>query len=137
LFPGRRKDRRRKNRGGYCLKRGSSDTTLSVNPNLPHLFSKTVNASQHCLFKNLCLPRKTKYLVYRHFVNNSHAFFAFDDLTSATVDVWRWNVNTTSGRVLTIRFYETFIYNKLDYLLRFIIFIIAVVNVLIRHGSRI
>ena len=58
---GRRKDRRRKNRGGYCLKQGSSDTTLSVNPNLPHLFSKTVNASQHCLFKNLCLPRKTKY----------------------------------------------------------------------------
>ncbi|CAC5394303.1 unnamed protein product [Mytilus coruscus] len=91
-----KKERRRKvNKKGYCLKTDTKDSSSIINPDLPVLFSKT-NKSQSCIFEGFCLPRKTKYLVYRYFEENSKTFFAFDDLKSDTVEVWFWKVNHTA-----------------------------------------
>lgn len=99
---GKRKNKsgkKRRDNRGYCLQQEATDTVYSVNSSLPSLFPKTNNSTQHCLFKKLCLPKKAKYLVYRLIEDNSHAFFAFDDLKSNTVDVWRFNItNLTDAK---------------------------------------
>ncbi|XP_063426677.1 uncharacterized protein LOC134710301 isoform X3 [Mytilus trossulus] len=89
-----KKERKRKvNAKGYCLTNDTKDSSAIINPEWPVLFPKT-NKSQSCIFKGkFCLPRKTKYLVYRYFEENSKTFFAFDDLMSNTVEVWFWKVN--------------------------------------------
>ncbi|XP_076100043.1 uncharacterized protein LOC143069342 isoform X5 [Mytilus galloprovincialis] len=89
-----KKERKRKvNAKGYCLINNTKDSSSIINPEWPVLFPKT-NKSQSCIFKGkFCLPKKTKYLVYRYFEENSKTFFAFDDLMSDTVEVWFWKVS--------------------------------------------
>ncbi|CAG2192002.1 unnamed protein product [Mytilus edulis] len=89
-----KKERKRKvNAKGYCLINDTKDSSSIINPEWPVLFPKT-NKSQSCIFKGkFCLPKKTKYLVYRYFEENSKTFFAFDDLMSDTVEVWFWKVS--------------------------------------------
>lgn len=93
----KRKRKSRINNKGYCLKADSKDISV-VNPDLPVLFPKTQNFTQTCVLKNFCLPKKTKYLVYRHFDDFLNiAFFAFDDLKSESLEVWLWSLNHTEG----------------------------------------
>lgn len=89
------------NAKGYCLINDTKDSSSIINPEWPVLFPKT-NKSQSCIFKGkFCLPKKTKYLVYRYFEENSKTFFAFDDLMSDTVEVWFWKVRHIAGMIIT------------------------------------
>ncbi|XP_022345191.2 uncharacterized protein LOC111137821 isoform X1 [Crassostrea virginica] len=109
---GRRKGGRRKKRKNrrkqkqICLTNDYHNATVSDKqcPSLPGL-SSPIDGALSCHYKNLCLPDRTEYLVYRNLtVDNKTLILAFDNVKTQLVEIWTYAVH--KDKILERREYD-------------------------------
>ena len=96
LSGGRRKKRKnRRKQKQICLTNDYHNATVSDKqcPSLPGL-SSPIDGALSCHYKNLCLPDRTEYLVYRNLtVDNKTLILAFDNVKTQLVEIWTYAVH--------------------------------------------